>query len=363
MENDMFGSLKPTLKHVSSESKQLYHAAYCNLCAALSASGSGAFNRFFLINDVVTLDWLFIENTQSEDHVFSCHNCVKGGVLCRTNKITSHQKLLAALSTFVCGVKIKDNAIDNPKLINKFLALLYRPLMRKSEAILQEFKLLDKVNALINLNNQNEVLQLSDLSKAAAPTENSYSMMAVEIARTHSTLPTSTIKLLGQYLGRCVYFLDAIEDMDEDRKKNQYNVLNLLMKEKELAQQKNGAIETCLEFIKPMRLEITQKLESLSKNLSTQSLQKKWESLFISIENQFLNFIKPLPNNQNLLSILFSFSSGSIQCFRLPINIEETLPCASPNCCGTCNSCVNACPCCSCLSCCPCLSFCPCCSQ
>jgi hypothetical protein len=350
----MFGSLKPMFKHVSYESQQLYHAAYCNLCAALSASGAGVWNRLFLVNDVVTLDWLFLENSQSPDHVFSCHNCVKGGAIGQAHKITAHQKLLAAISTFTCGVKIRDNAADDPKLTNRSLALLYRPLMKKAESILGELNILDRINAFISLDHNNEIQQNSNLSEAAAPTEEGYALMASEISQMHSTLPKSLIELLGRYLGRCVYFMDAIKDMDEDKKKNQYNVLNL---NQNVSQSKHEVIESCLLFLKPMRLEITEKLE-IHNDLFSSNLSKKWESLLISIENQFLKLIKPL-NDNRLFAIISSFSISHIHCLKSPIKMDE-ISCV-PNLCGCIASCVQCC--CPCCKVCPCCKCCSCCSE
>lgn len=350
----MFGSLKPTFKHVSDESQKLYHSVYCNLCAALSASGSGAWNRFFLVNDVVTLEWLFIENVQSAGHAFSCHNCVKGGAIGQTHKVTAHQKLLAAISTFTCGVKVEDNAIDNPKLTNRSLALLYRPLMKKAESVLSELNLLDRIRAIIKRDHINEVQQNSNLSEAAAPTEECYALMAVEISKMHSTLPQSLIELLGRYLGRCVYFLDAIKDMDEDQKKNQYNVLNLLSKNQELSQSKHQVVESCLYFLKPMRLEISEQLATYSNHFSSMVLEK-WESLLISIENQFLAVLKPL-NDSRLLSIISSFSMGHIQCLNSSVNMGDTT--CQPNLCGCCTSCCDGCNCCKCCPCCRCCNCC-----
>lgn len=342
----MFGALKPALGHVSAECKKLYESTYCNLCAALSASGAGAWNRFFLVNDVVTIDWLLAETDQSNDHVFACYNCVKGGVIGRKNKISDHQKFLAAVSSYVCGVKIKDNSIDDPKLKNKSLALVYRPIMKKAEATLREFNVLDKLQAYQTLDHNNEIERVTDLDKACEPTEKCYELMTMENAKRISSLPLTTVALLGKYLGRCVYLLDAIEDMDDDKKKNQYNVLNLMSSSEETSQSKQQVIGHCLDFIKPLRLDITEKLAMLPKSVNTLTLQKKWESMFISIDRQLFKLIKPL-NCMELLTNLASFSTLNDYCSK----------------CSSWSSITACCPCCPCCECCPCCSCCePCCS-
>ena len=83
----MFGILVPELNAVSPASQQSYNISYCNLCAALSAIGTGVLNRLFLVNDVVTIDWLLTDDEQTNQHTFSCRNCVKGGVIGKKARI------------------------------------------------------------------------------------------------------------------------------------------------------------------------------------------------------------------------------------------------------------------------------------
>lgn len=309
----MFGVLTPALNSVSAESKQLYHQIYCNLCASLSASGRGVWNRFFLVNDVVTVDWLLTEEENEKNCAFECKNCVKGGVIGRKNRVLPHQTLLAALSTFVCGIKINDDARDTPKLKYKLRALLFRPMMKKAESSLRKFNLLDKLNHYLEHDKRNETQCLSNIDQACEPTEKCYELLTVEIAKKNSTLSQSTLELLGRYLGRCVYLLDAMNDMEKDRATHQYNVLNALSIHLDDHEAKRHIMGKCLEFLKPMRLEITEKLKELPDTLKFKFLQEKWESLFWSIESQLSDLITPL-NDSQLLNILSSFSVGS-KCF------------------------------------------------
>lgn len=305
----MFGVLNPALEHVSLECKQRYDSTYCNLCAALSVAGAGVWNRFFLVNDVVTIDWLLAEDDQSDKHAFSCRNCLKGGAVGQKKKVTDHQAMLAAISTFTCGVKINDNALDSPSFKNKSLALLYRPMMKKAEKILKEAHMLEKIRALLSQDRDNERHDLVTLEEACRPTEQCYELMTLEIAKTHSTLPITLQSMIGQYLGKCVYLLDAIADMDEDREKNQYNVLNNLSKNLEPKSAKQQVVAQCLEFLKPMRLEITEQLVSLPNAFKYHTLRERCDSLFISIERQLLNLIKPLDVGYSLRRKLLSFSA------------------------------------------------------
>ena len=305
----MFGVLRPSMDSVPTHSKTLYHLSYCNLCAALSASGAGVWNRFFLINDVVTMDWLFTEQETSSQHGFFCNNCLKWGVIGKKNRITPHQSFLAAISSYMCGIKINDNALDEPSLKHKSLAIVYRPIMKKAKKVLKKHILLDQLSAYLALDHENEQANISDLNTACKPTEQCYELVALEIGKTLSTLPEETIGLIGQYLGQCTYFLDAIKDMDEDIEKNQYNVLNLISNDESISNRKPYAVGRCLEFLKPKRIFLTQKLRSLPYHRPTEIVREKLDGLFMGIERQLLALIKPL-NDGALMNCLSSFSNG-----------------------------------------------------
>ncbi|MDF1758864.1 MAG: DUF5685 family protein [Legionellaceae bacterium] len=331
----MFGVLKPALSHVSADCKELYNLTYCNLCAALSASGAGVWNRLFLVNDVVTLDWLISGAEKSTDHAFSCYNCTKGGTLGRKNKISEHQQFLAAVSSYACGVKVNDNAIDSPKLKNKSLALVYRPIMKKAEATLEKLNLLDKLVSYQKQDRVNELEKGGDLSLACEPTEKSYQLILKENAKYNSNFPAEILSSLGKYFGRCVYLLDAIADMDSDRKKNQYNVLNLMMSANH---KKQDVVGLCLDFLKPLRHEIADKILNLQDRFKYNTVEQRCESLFLSIEKQLYKLIKPL-GSHDLLTSLSSFSVFNNSCQK------SSSWSAIQVCC---------CPCCPCCSCCPC---------
>jgi hypothetical protein len=346
----MFGTLVPELNLVSIDCKKLYHSSYCNLCATLSASGAGLLNRFFLVNDVVTLDWLLTEERSSAQHPFACNNCLKGGAIGKKSFVTPYQKLLAAISTFICGVKIKDNALDNPKLKNKSLVVIYRPLMKKAEALLKEVNLLEKLESYLALNRKHEAEDVITLEDACRPTENCYELMGAEIAKcSRTSLSIDMVGLFGKYLGRCVYLLDAIKDMEDDKKKNQYNVLNLLSSQFEAHHAKQHAVGTALEFLKPLRLEISDKLTLLPESPIYKTLQNKWNSLFTSIEHQLMKLIKPLKDNR-LINLLSSFSPhtgcahGSISSPFEPIKkIGLGVPTQCTNGCPFCKMCSTLC--------------------
>ena len=254
----MFGMIKPSLNLVSETQKKLFLRGYCNLCAALSASGTGVWNRFFLITDVVTIDWLLNEKDDLSVFPLTCVNCLKGGVIGKTDQVSIHQRFLAAVSSYICGVKIKDNALDDPKLANKSLALLYKPVMKKAQNSLKEFNILDNLQSYLAKDNENEEAKVSEIHEACEPTAQCYEIVSIEMAKRISSLPLELVRLLGRYLGSYTYLCDAIQDMDEDRKKNQYNVLNCLS-DKNSWDKKNEAIKQTLDFLKPMRLQITEK--------------------------------------------------------------------------------------------------------
>ncbi len=303
----MFGLLKPSLKHLSSVHRALYHASYCNLCAALSASGFGAVNRFFLVNDVVMLDWLLTETAESSHHPFACNNCRKGGVIGKKAKVTEHQKRLAAVCSFMVGIKLRDNAKDLPTLRSKVYAWAYFPLMRKARRSLQAFDMLSKLEAQIKLGELRESQEASHLLQATEPTEKGYTLLMLEAGKSLSTLPEDILRLGGRYFGRYVYLYDAVQDMDEDLKTNQYNVLNLSVDYKGETAEKEHAVSRMLDALKSMHLELFEKISRLPRSVSTDNIRVKWENVLFSIEERLFHLIHPL-NSRELSRVLSSFA-------------------------------------------------------
>ncbi len=303
----MFGILKPSFKYLPAESKALYHASYCNLCAALSATGCGALNRFALINDVVTIDWLLTETKISKEHPFACQNCKKLGVIGKKSQVTEHQKFLAAVCSFTVGVKLKDNALDEPSFKTKVRALAYFPAMRKAKKSLKGFKLLDKFKYNLELEACYEAEKTSQLSKACLPTENCYELFTLEASKALSSLPKPTISLLGRYLGRYVYLYDALEDMDEDLASGRYNALNANVDYQGEPEKKELAAKRLLMALKGMHLELFERIASLPRELSADRLRMKWESLLLGIEERLFDLVRPM-NSLDLSARLRAFA-------------------------------------------------------
>lgn len=347
----MFGVLKPVLCSVSERCKESYNLTYCNLCAALSASGAGVFNRFFLVNDVVTIDWLLRADKNGSGYAFKCYNCTKGGVIGRKNSVSAHQKFLAAISSYACGVKLRDNAVDNIKIINKFMSFAYKPIMNKAELFLAQFNILEKLQDYQKLDREQEVKKNSDLETASLPTELCYELVTLEDSKYLTKLPQNILSLLGRYLGKCVYFLDAIADMDKDKKTNQYNVLNLKIEQSNGAYDKVKVVGLCLDSLKPMRHDLAVLIDSLPKEFNIDLIKSRWNSLFNGIERQLVRLIKPL-NSVELFANMATYNPMS-SCAKSS-SWSSIYAC----CCCNCGGC--GCGCCGGDSCCCQMCKCPC---
>ncbi len=349
----MFGVLKPILCGVSAQCKDSYNLTYCNLCAALSASGIGILNRPFLVNDIVTIDWLLRADRDTSGHAFKCYNCAKGGIVGRKKLVSLHQKFLAAVSSYVCGVKLQDNALDSPKLKNKSMVLAYKPIMQKAEAFLTQLNLLDKFKEYQQADRGNELNKIANLQQASLPTERCYELFTLENSKYLTNLPTNILSLLGRYLGRCVYLLDAIADMDKDRKTNQYNVLNMQLAQNNGAYDKAQVVGLCLDYLKPMRHKLAKSLDELSEDFNVELIKSRWNSLFNSIEKQLFKLVKPL-NSEKLFKSMATFNPIT-SCTKCSSWSSAYICCCDCCCCSEMCGCLAGCltECCS-LACCGC---------
>ncbi len=349
----MFGLLKPALGHVSTEARKLYYSCYCNTCAALSASGAGALNRFFLVNDVVTVQWLLTPNANPKEQPFACKNCVKGGAIGKKDQITPLQTFVAALSSYVIGIKIKDNQLDDPKFKHKLLAKMYHPVMKKAKKNLLTMGVLDSFEQFVSSDRKNETNENADLGLASGPTEACYAMATQVIGEKLSDLPKDLLGKIGAFFGRSVYLMDCMKDIEADRQKGDYNVLNLLKDSKGRALSNHEAIAEGVKAIRHAKINLSEEISALSGSRSITSVSKKLDSIFISIGHQLKQLVKPL-KDKSLTQSLNAFMAGSF-CQRcqpkgsklgLDPGCDPMELCPCKICCGALSDCCCSCPCC-----------------
>lgn len=204
----MFGYLKPAaygkLKHVN----QHYRRNYCTLCHALWKY-YGFSSRFLLSYDMTFLSCLLDLDSHSTN--------MNSKLLCyKKQPIESEEwKRLSALLLFMVEGKIVDNICDNNSSLAKIASIIYRKPFKKAEADyhqthnivmkgFEEFRELEKQGAA-----------LEDLANAFAEIMKQSTKSLFKC----SEISEETIR----HVARWIYFIDAVDDLDDDIKKGCFN--------------------------------------------------------------------------------------------------------------------------------------------
>lgn len=221
----MFGILKPALRHVSKSDHVEYQRHYCGLCGCL-AEHFGLVHRMMLVNDVVTLQWLF-EDQEARRQRFCRANCLRGGTLApRTNRRSERERFSAALSVLLYFIKARDDRQDGNAVWPRLSGWVTDTHLRKARSDLDSLgcsvaELDASLAEQVRLEDQNE----SDFAKASEPTARCYAEVCQCLAKLgDGGCRADLAKEIGSRLGRLVYLIDAFCDRVADAGKS-YNPL------------------------------------------------------------------------------------------------------------------------------------------
>lgn len=220
----MFGYVNINQETLSKEDKKAYQAYYCGLCRRLKTN-CGTKGQMMLAYDMTFLIVLLtgLYELLDEKQSFSC--AIHPGKK-RTAFLNEATDYAADMNLILGYHNLLDDYRDDGKTMKKKLA-------DKLEADYQKAAMRhpSQVKAVT------EYLQrLSDLESER--TENMEAAATVsgeilsEIFAWRDDEWADELRCLGLYLGKFIYYMDAYEDREKDRKRNSYNPLITLYKNK-----------------------------------------------------------------------------------------------------------------------------------
>ena len=214
----MFGYIAPVLSVLSEEQKQRYRSFYCGVCHALRER-HGQTGRLSLSNDMTFLAMLLSSLYEPESGIADSR--------CGVHPLKTHAYLASPMIDFAADMnallfyyKCVDQRMDDRSLRGKAGEALFR-------------KSLEKLRKDRPLQTEGVGRALSELwaeEKQAAPVPDRLCNLSGEmLGAVFVPLPEDTwagvLRSLGAGLGRFIYWMDAWEDYDEDRKKGRFNPL------------------------------------------------------------------------------------------------------------------------------------------
>lgn len=201
----MFGYLKPVGYGIAEQTKRYYRQQYCTLCHALWTY-YGFSPRFLLSFDMAFIACLF-DLATSEQGKISCY---------KKMTIDSEEwKKLSALSLFMVEGKLVDDVCDSQSKVSQLILKLYKKPFAQAaadypqthDAIMQgfeKFRELEKQKA--------DVTTLAD----------AFAVIMCDSAKDLFTC-TAVVEDVIFHVARWVYFIDAVDDLEEDLRKGRFN--------------------------------------------------------------------------------------------------------------------------------------------
>lgn len=238
----MFGYIKPFKPEMKVKEFDTYKAIYCGLCKQLKKQ-YGAFSRFTLSYDYTFLSLLSLGLSEEcagfRQERCPVHPIQKKPCLCPCDDLT----FTASAAMLMVYYKLKDN-YDDGGFAEKCKMLLLLPLFRgKARKAEQRYpKLGETMRRYIEAQHVVEAAEGHSIDRAGEPTAQVLSQICAMLVPEGNDV--RVLSRLGYLVGRYVYFIDALDDLDEDVKTGNYNVFY------RKAQAENQTLEEIREYAK-----------------------------------------------------------------------------------------------------------------
>ncbi len=217
----MFGYVRPYKPELKLAEYDSYKAVYCGLCKQLGRS-FGPLARLTLSYDFAFLAALAMAVSPEKPDIrrqACAFNPVKRCPCCQQNASLG---LAADVAMILLYHKLRDNLLDErlPKRIGSWLMLLlvkgpYRKAsLRQPAAAEAAAETMARQAAL-------EARRCSDVDEASEPTANALATIFASITDQPAT--ARVLERMGYFLGRYIYLIDALDDIEADLRRGGYN--------------------------------------------------------------------------------------------------------------------------------------------
>lgn len=219
----MFGYINVNGKELSDEDKGTYQSYYCGLCKSLKEQ-FGQKGQMLLNYDmtflVVLLTGLYETEANRESFKCNIHPIRKRESV--RNEISDYA---ANMNVLLAYYNLIDDWKDDKSYFKKAIAGVYEEDFQK--AVLNYPRQAKAVADYIEKLAECEKNQEQNIDLVSALTGE----MMGELFAYKQDEWYDELKILGMYLGKFIYLMDAYEDLNKDEKKNSYNPLLYVKKE------------------------------------------------------------------------------------------------------------------------------------
>lgn len=217
----LFGYVLPFTPNLRVFENEIYKATYCGLCKQLKKE-FGSLCRLSLSYDMVFLTFFLTfyldEKMHFEKKICKLHPFKKRLIL----KESISLKKTANIGTILFNYKLKDNVKDS-KNLKKILSFIFLFLFKKShkKAKKNEQKIEKIIFNFIENQNQTEKERKKSLDFYSHPTGECLGKIFKTISKTKED--EENLYRIGYMLGKYIYLMDALDDLEKDKKNNNFN--------------------------------------------------------------------------------------------------------------------------------------------
>ena len=217
----MFGYIRPFKPELKINEFDTYKAAYCGLCKQLGRE-YGEFSRMTLSFDFAFLAMLSFA-VREEGCSFKRETCIahpfkRRPCVCACDDLS----FVAACASAMLYYKWRDNIADS----GFFKSLLFRlgifPVKRGYKKAIRRYPLLDEImKKTIARQQETEKIVPCTIDRASESSARALALIFEQLSEDETQ--KKVLHRFGFLLGRWVYLIDAVDDLESDRKKGGFN--------------------------------------------------------------------------------------------------------------------------------------------
>ncbi len=211
----MFGYIKPCKAKLSEEEEKIYKAYYCGLCKSINSRYS-FFARGFLHFDCAYL-YLLYSALSEEEPEYKTQGCAFNPFMRRLMAHSPEAGGAAAVNMLLTEGKLLDNIADDHSALAWLLHTFFRPVFGKAQK--RYFEAYRAVNHRMENIRALENKRCGNIDEIA----NESALMLAEVVVANPYVESSSLFEFAYNIGRWVYLIDALDDLEKDIKRGRYN--------------------------------------------------------------------------------------------------------------------------------------------
>lgn len=232
----MFGYITPLKPELKIKDYSVFQSYYCGVCISIK-NQFGNVPRALLNYDMTFLALLLdgLSNRKTSGKVIRCvaHPLKKKTIFINNDAIDYAAQMNVSLTNF----KILDDINDDNSIKSKSLSLILSPYNKKFSNKIKSINDIIKSNlsVLTNLERNKNFISIDEICDPFSVIVGKILELYPGTLVNDNDYTRSLLYNFGYTLGKWIYLIDALDDLEEDMTKNKFNPINFLYNEENLS--------------------------------------------------------------------------------------------------------------------------------